>query len=112
MSGQELFLTMQEKTVLLDKALNQLGKRGRMYADAERSYRVALAKEILKERDEGTPVTIISDVCRGKEETARLKFERDVAEAAYKSALEAINVYKLEVNLLREQIDREWNRSQ
>lgn len=111
MSGQDLFLAMQEKTALLDSALNQLGKRGRAYAEAERAYRAALSKEILKERNSGTPVTIISDVCRGDKEIAKLKFERDVTEVTYKAAMEAINIYKLEVNLLREQIDREWHRS-
>ena len=109
-SGQELFADMQEKTALLDTALNQLGKRGRAYAEAEKDYKIALAKQILEERGNGVPVTIISDICRGNREIARLRFERDVAEITYKSAMEAINVYKLEVNLLREQIDREWNR--
>lgn len=111
MSGQDLFAELESRTALLDKALAQLGKRGRIYAEAEREYRAALSKEILKERESGTPVTILSDICRGKSEIARLKFERDVAEVTHKAALEAINVYKLEVNLLREQIDREWNRS-
>lgn len=107
----DLFLNMQEKTRLLDTALNHLGKRGRAYAEAEREYRVELNKEILKERDKGTPVTVISDICRGKPQVADKKFARDVAESMYKAALEAINIYKLEVNLLREQIDREWNRT-
>ncbi len=110
MNGQDLFLEMQDRTSLLDKALEQLGRRGRTYAEAERCYRVALRQEILKERDKGTPVTVISDICRGDTEIARLKFERDVAEAVYKAAMEAVNVYKLEINIMREQIDREWNR--
>lgn len=111
MSGQEIFLTMQDKTNLLDTALGQLGKRGRAYAEAEKAYRIALRQEILKERDKGTPVTVISDICRGNEDIATKKFQRDVAETTYKAAMEAINIYKLEVNLLREQIDREWNRA-
>ena len=108
MSGQDLFLAMTDKTALLDKALEQLGRRGRAYAEAEQAYKIALRQEILKERDRGTPVTIISDICRGEKEIARKRFERDVAEAVYKAALEAINVYKLEVNIMREQIEREY----
>ena len=42
---------------------------------------------------------------------AELCMQRDIAEVVYKASMEAINVYKLEVNLLREQIDREWNRA-
>lgn len=111
MSGQELFLALQEKTHYLDKALNLLGKRGRAYAQANHDYRVALSKTMLAERENGTPATILSDVCRGREEIAKLAFERDVAEAIYRAAMEAVNVYKLEIRLLGEQIDREWNRS-
>lgn len=108
MSGQDLMLDLQGKVQLLDKALQQLGKRGRDYAEAEREYRVALAKKIAAERDKGTPVTIISDVCRGSQEIANAKFQRDTAEIVYKSALEAINVYKLQLKLLENQIDREF----
>lgn len=108
MSGQDLMLDLQGKVQLLDKALQQLGKRGRDYAEAERDYRVALAKKIAVERDKGTPVTIISDVCRGSQEIATAKLLRDTAEVVYKSALEAINVYKLQLKLLENQIDREF----
>ena len=95
-------------TTLLNEAIRQLGKRGSEYAAAERDYRIALRQEILIERDAKTPVTIISDVCRGKKEIAHLKFKRDVAEVMYDSAKEAINGYKLQMRLLEDQIDREW----
>ena len=101
-------LELQEKVRLTDQALMQLGKRGETYAKAEREYRVELQQEILKQRDAGTPVTIISDICRGTPAIAQKKFERDVAEISYKSALEAINVYKLQIRLLESQISREW----
>lgn len=78
-SGQDLMIEMQGRIHMLDAALQQLGNRGRAYAQAERDYRVALRQEILKERDKGTPVTIISDVCRGDREIAGLRFNRDVA---------------------------------
>ena len=110
MNGHDMFNEMEEKTRLLDASLNALGRRGRAYAEAEQKYKVALSKQILVERNNGVPVTIISDICRGNKEIALLRFERDVAETVYKAAMEAINVYKLEVNILREQIDREWHR--
>ena len=107
----DLIEEIGQKTVLLDKAITQLGKRGRAYAQAEHDYRVEMAKKILIERENGTPVTIISDVCRGNPEIAKLRFERDVAEVVYKSAMEAINGYKLQIKILNDQLDREWNRS-
>lgn len=108
MSGQDLVLELQDKVARLDAALKALGQRGRSMADAEQKYRVGLAKKIAVERDKGTPVTIISDVCRGDAEIARLKFDRDVSEVGYKSALEACNVYKLQIRVLEGQIDREY----
>ena len=111
LSGQDLFLEIQEKVVLMDKALAMLGKRGRTFAECEREYRVSLAKQMLIEREKGMPATILQDICRGDREIARLRFERDVAEVTYKAAMEAINIYKKQVDLLREQLDREWHRN-
>lgn len=111
MSGQDLFLELQEKMKLLDIALDLLPKRGQTAADTERIYRVELAKEEVIERANGLPATILSDVCRGKPTVAKLKFDRDVAWVNYKAAMEAINVYKIECKMINEQINREWNRA-
>ena len=108
MSGQDLMLAMQTNINLLNAAQRDIGSRGRTWAAAEREYRVAFAKKMLQERDSGTPVTIISDICRGSQEIAELKFKRDCAEVVYKSALEAVNGYKLQIKVLENQIDREW----
>ena len=53
----------------------ELKRRGQKYAEAEKAYRVALAKQILTERDNGVPVTIISDICKGKAEIADMPIE-------------------------------------
>lgn len=108
MSGQDLMLAMQTNINMLNAAQKEFGGRGRTWAAAEREYRIALAKKILIERDKGMPVSIISDVCRGDREIAELKFKRDCAEVVYKSAMEAINGYKLQIKVLENQIDREW----
>lgn len=108
MSGQDLLMELQSKVALLNESLKQIRYRGRNYAQAEQHYRTALSKKILEQRAEGIPVTVISDICRGSAEVAQLRFERDCAEAVYKAALEAINVYKLQIRLLEGQIDREY----
>lgn len=108
--SMDLINELGAKSALLDKAITQLGIRGKIYAQAERDYRVALSKEILLARDKGMPVTIVSDVCRGKAEIAKLRFEKDVAEVSYSAAKEAINGYKLQIRILDAQIQREWGR--
>lgn len=110
-SGQDLFLELREKQQLLETALGELGRRGSVKAKAEMAYRIALKQRILIERDKGTPVTIISDICRGDQEIARLRFERDVADVLFSAALEAIQAYKLGIRMLDSQIGREWNRA-
>ena len=105
----DLINEIGHKSRLLDAAIRELGVRGRAYAQAERDYRVAMSRKILEERDKGTPVTIISDVCRGTPEIAKLRFERDCAEVVYKSAMEAINGYKLQIRILDAQVGREWS---
>lgn len=107
----DLINEISAKTALLDKAVTQLGIRGRTFAQAEHDYRVALSKRILEHRAEGMPVTIISDVCRGEPEIAKLRLERDIAETVYKSALEAIQSYKLQIRILDAQVEREWSRA-
>ena len=109
--AENLMNELWQKSKMLDAAISELKNRGSAYAKAERDYRVELAKRILIERDKGTPVTIISDICRGDREIAGLKFERDVADVVYKSALEAVNGYKLQLRLLDSQIEREWGRA-
>lgn len=99
------------KSEMLEVALSESGKRGKALAEAERAYRVSLAQKMLTLRDEGYPATLIGDLARGDKEVARLKFDRDCAEAVYESSREAINVYKKEIDVLREQIEREWSRA-
>ena len=70
----DLISEIGQKSKLLDAAVQELGKRGRSYAQSEQEYRIALAKRILDERSKGTPVTIISDICRGDREIAKLRF--------------------------------------
>lgn len=107
----ELIDEVRTKSAALDKAISQLVPKGRERAQTERDYRVALRKKILSERAQGTPVTIISDVCRGDPEIAGLRFEKDMAETMYDAVKEAINGYKLQIRILDAQIEREWGRS-
>lgn len=78
------------------------------FADAERRYRKAKAKAILKLRSEGCPVTLIQDIVKGLDDVADLNYERMVSEANYKSNIEAINVAKQTANDLRMNYELEW----
>jgi len=106
--SHDLYAELKQNIKLLNTAIKVLRKRGAKYARAEHDYKVALSQQIIIERDNKVPVTIISDICRGDRTIARLRFERDVAEVTYKSALEAINAYKLQIRIIENQLQREW----
>ncbi len=104
---QDLYIEMQNKRKELNRAIKEAREWGEGMAEAERKYRIALAKEMLIQRDKKVPVTIISDICRGKKNIAELKFNRDTAEILYKSANERIQATKLELRIIENQMEAE-----
>ena len=96
----------------LDVSVKSLRKTGSEYAKAYTDYRVALAKELVRLKDDGMAVTIAYDVARGKPEIAKLKFNEIATEAIYKANLEAINSTKLQIKIIQNQIDKEWGNNE
>ena len=102
---QDLYIELSTLRTDLNKAITILKKRGQAKAIAERDYRVAVAKEILKLRDEGIAVTIINDLVRGNEDIAELKLNRDIAETLYESAMQYIYSNKLNIGIVERQME-------
>lgn len=92
----------------LDIQVGRLPNTGKDYAEAYTKYRIKLAQEMTKLRNDGTPVTICSDLARGNIEVARLKFQEISKEAIYRANLEAINSTKLRIKVLENQYDKEY----
>lgn len=107
MTSQDLWIELQELRKTLTFAINKLKERGQAKAKAEQEYRIALQKKILEERDKKTPVTIINDICRGDEEIAELKLNRDIAETLYQTAYEKILSTKIELRIVENQLQAE-----
>lgn len=99
------------RSEMLEVALKECKSRGAAAAEAERVYRIALAEKILLLREGGLPATLIGDVARGDKDVARMKFERDCSQVVYENAQEAVMVYKKQIDVLREQIEREWSKA-
>lgn len=100
----ELEMKIQE----LEVSIRSLRKTGQNYAEAEREYKILLRQEVLKLRDEGQAIGVISLICYGIPSVAEARFKRDTAEAIYKANQEAINSIKLQLRLLEGQIQREY----
>lgn len=83
----------------LSKSADALFDLGREKAESERDYRSALAQEILKLRSEGVPVSIVTDIAKGN--VSEKLFDRDLAEARFKSGIEAADAIKVQVSALQ-----------
>lgn len=104
----DLYNELNLKSAQLDTAIKQLRNTGREYAEAYTNYRMELAKELVKLKDQGYAITLAGDIARGKPQIARLKFDEIAKEAIYKANQEAILALKLQIKLLDGQISREW----
>lgn len=108
----DLYNELNQKIKELEVSIKQLRKNGTAYAEAERNYKILLRQEILKMRDEGQAIGVITLTCYGIPSVAEARFKRDIAETIYKANQEAINSIKLQLRLLESQIQREYGSSQ
>lgn len=104
----DLLNELESKIQELEISIKSLRKTGSNYAEAERDYKILLRQEILKMRDEGQAIGVITLTCYGIPSVAEARFKRDIAESIYKANQEAINSIKLQLRLLESQIQREY----
>ena len=105
----DLITRIQNLIAEIQQYIKALQNWGVKKANAEKEYQTVLSQEVLKERDKGTAIGVISLIVKGKKEVAEKRMERDIAEAMYQVAQEKINVAKLELRLLDSQAQREWS---
>ena len=96
----------------LPKRIEQLQRYGIELAKKEATYKVKLNERALALRESGIAVTLIDKVIYGEKEVAKLRYERDVAQVMYETALEGINGAKLQIRILQNQVDKEWSTSE
>lgn len=104
----DLYNELESKIQELEISIRSLRKTGQKYAEAERDYKILLRQEVLKLRDEGQAIGVITLTCYGIPSVAEARFKRDVAKTVYTANLEAINSIKLQMRLLENQIQREY----
>lgn len=103
-----LYNELESKIQELEVSIRSLRKTGTNYAEAERDYKILLRQEVLKLRDEGQAIGVITLICYGIPSVAEARFKRDTAETIYRANQEAINSIKLQLRLLESQIQREY----
>lgn len=93
----------------LKTSIKALRHTGTEYAEAERSYKMAISKKVLELREGEMPATLINLIIYGVKEIAELRFKRDVKKVIYNANQEHINATKIVIRVLENQLSREWN---
>lgn len=90
---------LYEGSKRLQKSSEQIFLLAKEVAETERTYRVALAKEKMKLREEGLAVGLIEDVARGN--VADKRFERDLANLKYVAGRDSMKAIIAQQNALQ-----------
>ena len=92
----------------LNASIKVLREHGEKLAQAEYENKVELSKEVMRLKDEKIPATLINLTVYGKDNVAKLRFKRDLAQTMYNANQEHINVTKIQIRVLENQVQREW----
>lgn len=106
----DIYEEIQRLMAELTASIRKLRQNGVNLAEAEKDYKLTLRQEALKLRaGDNMPVTLINNVIYGVPEVAEKRFKRDVEQANYDANREHINITKLKLRILENQLSREWN---
>ena len=105
----DLMKSLEEVRTDLKIAMKMLRQNGNNMAQAEASYQSAKYQVAMKLRAEGMPVTLIEAVLKGHPEVNEKLLERITAKVLYESNKESINVSKKNLDVINDQIAREWH---
>lgn len=93
----------------LNTSMQMLRKNGEELAQAESEYQVIKAQTVLMMKQDGCSITEIGLSIKGQPEVAKAMLKRDIAKTMYEANQEHINVKKLDIRVIENQIAREWN---
>ena len=106
---QDLMTELDSMKEELHRSMKLLRKNGEVLAVKERDYQLIKAKTWRVLKAEGWTSTDLASTIKGQPEVAQAMFERDNAKVMYESNQEHINVVKLEMRVIENQIAREWS---
>jgi hypothetical protein len=88
--------------------VNNLDRAVKAHAEAEQVYRMAYATKLVELRGDAIPVGIATELAKGDEHVAKLKFDRDLAKGMIDVARERLRQLDGERASLRQLL--EWSR--
>lgn len=94
MNGQDLEIAQRKAYTSMEESNKNALEKDKEKAEYDEQYEVALSKEMLLLRTDGSPASMVEKVAKGKPEIAHLKFLSAVAEAEARASKENINIKK------------------
>lgn len=106
---QTLMTELNRMKEELHTSMKHLRKHGEELAQKEHDYQVIKAQTWLTLKESGCTSTELANTIKGQPKVADAMLERDIAKSMYEANQEHINVVKLEMRVIENQIAREWN---
>ena len=106
---QDLMEEMKRMKDELHRSMKLLRQNGETLAKKEHDYQVIKAQTWRILKADGWTSTDLNATIKGQPSVSEAMFERDNARVMYEANQEHINVVKLELRVLENQIAREWS---
>lgn len=106
---QDLMHELDSMKNELHRSMKMLRQNGETLAKKEHDYQLIKAQTWRILKAEGWTSTDLASTIKGQPEVAQAMFERDNAKVMYEANQEHINVVKLEMRVMENQIAREWS---
>lgn len=106
---QDLMTELDSMKTELHQSMKMLRQNGETLAKKENEYQLIKAKTWRVLKADGWTSTDLASIIKGQPEVAQALFERDNAKVMYEANQEHINVVKLEMRVIENQIAREWS---
>lgn len=101
---QQLYNGIRENTRKLNEAIEKRYNISVSRARAEYAYRSTLGREMASARFDGMAATALYEYCRGLDNVANLRSQRDIEQAKEDYLTEMIYYYKTEIRIAENQI--------
>lgn len=104
--GLTLWQQLDEDRRLMKRAVSEASERGKEYAVKKAGYYSAKSAAALRLKAEGYPVTLIDMAVKGMDEVAAAMLEMQCAEAVWRAAMKAVDVYRDDCRIVYDQVKR------
>ena len=106
MDAIDLWDALMEDRRLMKAAVNEASARGKVYAVKKADYYSKKSAAALRMKADGLPVTLIDAAVKGVDEVASAMLEMQCAEAEWRAAMKAVDVYREDCRIVYDQIKR------